>query len=147
MQDYNNRFATTPRSGLDFHMPFSETDNLDLVLCRKETRILSKNLTFQYRKTIYQIHVDRPSYAIRKTLVVVLEKPNHEVIVLYNNHPIKFDVYNQQQKQAEVVPSKSIDHAMINASKAHTPPPDHPWRKFNLKSNASSNGDILTLPK
>jgi len=145
MEDYNNRFATTPRSDLDFHVPLSETDNLDLILCHKETRTLSKNLTFQYRKTIYQIHVDRPTYAMRNTLVTVLQKPDHEVIVLYKNKPIKFDVYYQQQKQAEVVPSKSIDHAMINASKAHTPPPDHPWRKFNLKSNAPSKGDILTL--
>lgn len=61
------------------------------------------------------------------------------------NLPISFDVYYQQPKQAEVVPSKSIDQAMLNASKAHTPPPDHPWRKFNLKSNAPSKGDILTL--
>lgn len=145
MEDYNRRFATTPRSDLDFHLPLSETDNLDLILCRKETRTLSKNLTFQYRKTIYQIHVDRPTYAMRNTVVTVLEKPDHEVIVLYKNRPIRFDVYYQQQKQAEVVPSKSIDQAMINASKAHTPSPDHPWRKFNLKSNASSKGDILTL--
>lgn len=145
MEDYNNRFATTPRSDANFHLPLSKTDNLDLILCRKETRTLSKNLTFQYHKTIYQIHVDRPTYAMRNTTVTVLEKPDHEVIVLYNNRSINFDVYYQQQKQAEVVPSKSIDHAMINASKAHTPPPDHPWRKFNLKSNASSKGDILTL--
>jgi transposase len=146
MEDYNNRFATTPRSDLDFHTPLTDLDNLDLILCRKETRTLSKNLTFQYHKTIYQIHVDRPTYAMRNTLVTVLEKPNHEVIVLYKNQPINFDVYYQQQKQAEVVPSKSIDQAMLNASKAHTPPPDHPWRKFNLKSNAPSKGDILTLP-
>ena len=146
MQDYNNRFATTPRSDLDFHTPLSASDNLDLILCRKETRLLSKNLTFQYHKTIYQIHVDRPTYAMRNTVVTVLEKPNHEVIVLFRNQPINFDVYYQQQKQAEVVPSKSIDQAMLNASKAHTPPPDHPWRKFNLKSNAPSKGDIFTLP-
>lgn len=145
MKDYNNRFATTPRSELDFHTPLSETDNLDLILCRKETRTLSKNLTFQYRKTIYQIHVDRPTYAMRNTVVTVLEKPNHEVIVRYKNQSINFDVYYQQQKQANVVPSKSIDQAMLNASKAHTPPPDHPWRKFNLKSNAPLKGDILTL--
>ena len=145
MEDYNNRFATTPRSNLDFHTPLTTSDNLDLVLCRKETRLLSKNLTFQYHKTIYQIHVDRPTYAMRNTVVTVLEKPNREVIVLYKNQPIIFDVYYQQQKQAEVVPSKSIDQAMRNASKAHTPPPDHPWRKFNLKSNAPSKGDILTL--
>jgi len=146
MQDYNKRFATTPRSDLDFHTPLSASDNLDLILCRKETRLLSKNLTFQYHKTIYQIHVDRPTYAMRNTVVTVLEKPNHEVIVLFRNQPINFDVYYQQQKQAEVVPSKSIDQAMLNASKAHTPPPDHPWRKFNLKSNAPSKGDIFTLP-
>lgn len=138
MEDYNNRFATAPRSDLDFHTPLTTSDNLVHILCRKETRCLSKNLTFQYHKTIYQIHVDRPTYAMRNTLVTVLEKPNHEVIVLYKNHPINFDVYYQQQKQAEVVPSKSIDQAMINASKAHTPPLDHPWRKFNLKSNAPS---------
>ena len=145
MEDYNNRFATTPRSDLDFHTPLTDSENLEIILCRKETRTLSKNLTFQYRKTIYQIHVDRPTYAMRNTLITVLQKPNHEVIVLYKNQPINFDVYYQQQKQAEVVPSKSIDQAMLNASKAHTPSPDHPWRKFNLKSNAPSKGDILTL--
>lgn len=145
MEDYNQRFATTPRSDLDFHTPITTSDNLDHILCRKETRLLSKNLTFQYHKTIYQIHVDRPTYAMRNTVVTVLEKPNLEVIVLYKNQPINFDVYYQQQKQAEVVPSKSIDQAMLNASKAHPPAPDHPWRKFNLKSNAPSKGDILTL--
>jgi len=137
VEDYNKRFATTPRSELDFHTPLVEKDRLDFILCRKESRTLSKNLTFQFRKTIYQIHVDRPTYAMRNSVVTVLEKPNHEVIVIYNNRPIRFDVYYQQQKQAEVVPSKSIDHAMLNASKAHTPAPDHPWRKFNLNKNAT----------
>lgn len=146
VEDYNKRFATTPRSELDFHTPLVEKDRLDFILCRKESRTLSKNLTFQFRKTIYQIHVDRPTYAMRNSVVTVLEKPNHEVIVIYNNRPIRFDVYYQQQKQAEVVPSKSIDHAMLNASKAHTPAPDHPWRKFNLNKNATPKGDILTLP-
>jgi len=146
VEDYNKRFATTPRSELDFHTPLVEKDRLDFILCRKESRTLSKNLTFQFRKTIYQIHVDRPTYAMRNSVVTVLEKPNHEVIVIYNNRPIRFDVYYQQQKQAEVVPSKSIDHAMLNASKAHTPAPDHPWRKFNLNKNATPKGAILTLP-
>jgi transposase len=146
MVDYNNRFATTPRSELDFHTPLADTDNLDLILCRKETRSLSKNLTFQYHKTIYQIHVDRPTYAMRNTVVTVFENSKNEVSVFYKNKPITFEVYYQQQKQAEVVPSKSVDFELLNASKSHIPPPDHPWRKFNLNKNASSKGDILTLP-
>jgi len=145
MQDYNQRFAVSPRSDIDFHVPLSELDNLDFILCRKETRTLSKNLTFQYYKKIYQIHVDRPTYALRNALVTVLEMPNHEIIVLYKNQPIHFDIYIQQQKQAEVVSSKSIDHALLNSSKPYKPAPDHPWRKYNLNKNATSEGDILTL--
>jgi len=145
MDDYNQRFATAPRSDVDYHVPLTDSNNLDFILCRKETRTLSKNLTFQYYKKIYQIHVDRPTYSLRNTTVTVLEKPNHEIIVLYKNQPIHFDIYIQQQKQAEVVPSKSIDHALLNASKAHIPSPDHPWRMSNLNKNATPKGDILTL--
>ena len=145
MEDYNRRFAVSPRSDFDFHVQLSESDNLDFILCRKETRTLSKNLTFQYQKKIYQIHVDRPTYALRNVKVMVLEKPNREIIVLYKNQPIHFDIYIQQQKQAEVVSSKTIDHALQNSSKPYKPAPDHPWRKFNLNKNATSKGDILTL--
>ena len=145
MQDYNRRFAVSPRSDFDFHVPLSESDNLDFILCRKETRTLSKNLTFQYQKKIYQIHVDRPTYALRNVKVTVLEKPNREIIVLYKNQPIHFDIFIQQQKQAVVVSSKTIDHALQNSSKHYKPAPDHPWRKYNLNKNATSKGDILTL--
>lgn len=145
MQDYNNRFAIPPRSEIDLHTPLTRSDNLDHILCRKATRVLSKNLTFQYQKRIYQIHVDRPTYAMRKALVTVLEKPNREIVVLYKNKPLNFDVYYQQHNQAEIVPSKSIDLALRNAANAHKPAPDHPWRRYNLNKNATPEGDILTL--
>jgi transposase len=149
VEDYNKRFATNPRSDLDFHTPLTPADNLDLILCRKDTRILSRNLTFQYHKTIYQIHVDRPTYAMRNAAVTVLENAKGEVTVLYKNKLMAFEVYYQQQKQAEVVSSKSIDFEMRNVSKAYKPAPDHPWRKGYptplSKKNAPDKGDILTL--
>lgn len=145
MEDYNQRFATVARSEINFHTPLSISGNLDLILCRKESRILSKNLTFQYRKTVYQIRVNRPSYAMRKAQVTVLENALGHVTVLYKNHPIPFEVYYQHAKQAEVVPSKSIDFELLNASKAHKPARDHLWRKSWPKKNAPIQGDILTL--
>lgn len=129
MQDYNQRFATTPRNTHDFHIPLSSSDQLDRILCRKVTRTLSKNLTFQYFKTVYQLQVKRPSYAMHKAQVTVLENANGQVTVLYKDHPVPFEVYYQQEKQAVVVPSKSIDFALRNAACAHKPAPDHPWRK------------------
>lgn len=145
MDDYNKRFAVSARSNLDFHSPLTTTNNLDLILCRKATRTLSKNLTFQYHKTIYQIHIDRPPYAMRNAQVLVLENAKGEVQVLYKNKPLPFAVYYQQEKQAEIVTSKSIDYELRN----HKPAPDHPWRKGFAtplsKMNASDQGDILTL--
>jgi hypothetical protein len=145
MQAYNERFATQPRSSHDFHTPLSPSDQLDWVLCRKVTRTLSKNLTFQYMKTIYQLRVKRPAYAMRNAKVTVLENARGEVTVLYKNHSIPFEVYYQQEKQAEVVPAKSIDYELRKSSTAHKPAPDHPWRKPWNKKNAPDQGDILTL--
>lgn len=149
MEDYNRRFGIPPRSALDFHTALSPADNLDLILCRKATRTLSKNLTFQYHKTIFQIQVQRPPYAMRNATVTIFENPQGEVTVLYKNKPIAFEVYYQQEKQAEVVPSKSIDFELRQSNKSHKPAPDHPWRKgFSIPvsiENPPNNGDILTL--
>ena len=149
MESYNQRFATQPRSRLDFHSPLAPTEQLDRILCRKSTRFLSKNLTFQYFKTIYQIHVNRPSYAMRKAQVTVLENAQGQVTVLYKNHPIPFEVYYQQAKQSEVVSAKSVDFELRNAACAHKPAPDHPWRNYPSPLPSQQNdpiqGDILTL--
>ena len=150
MQNYNRRFATAPRSELNFHTPLAPSDNLDLILCRKATRTLSKNLTLQYHKTIFQIHVQCPTYAMRNTVVTVFENANGEISILYKNKSLTFEVYYQQEKQAEVVPSKSIDFELSQPKKPHKPAPDHPWRKgFSTplsKKNVANEGDILTLP-
>jgi len=92
LEDYNHRFATPPRSQINAHRPLASSDNLDLILCRKSQHILSKNLTIQYHKTIFQIRVDRPSYAMQKVPVTVLENALGEITILYNNKPRVFEV-------------------------------------------------------
>ena len=80
---------------------------------------------------------------MQKAPVTVLENALGEITILYNNKPLVFEVYNQQVKQAEVVPSKSVDHALRKIS--YKPAPNHPWRKPWSKKNAPQKGDILTL--
>jgi len=150
MQSYNCRFGTSPRSGLDFHTSLAPADNLELILCRKATRTLSKNLTLQYHKTIFQIQVQHPAYAMRNAPVTVFENAKGEITILYKHTSLAFEVYYQQEKQAEVVPSKSIDYELRQPEKPHKPVPDHPWRKgFSTplsKKIVANDGDILTLP-
>jgi transposase len=149
MEDYNHRFATAPRSNLDFHTPLIPSTNLDYILCRKTTRTLSKNLTIQYHKKVLLIQVNRPSYAMQNAAVIVLENAKGEISILYKNQPLPFEVYCQQQKQAEVIPAKSIDYVLQESRKPFKPAPDHPWRKgFSIplsNKNDHPNGDILTL--
>ncbi|TLN00339.1 ISNCY family transposase [bacterium] len=134
MADYNRRFAVSPRSSFDAHRPLSPTDDLERILTRQITRILSSSLSFQYNKRIYQIQTRRPGYAMRKAVVTVCEKANGEVLVLYKGHPLPYQVVQRQPHQAEVVTSKSVNQAVRQPTR---PAPDHPWRKPFLKGSPS----------
>ncbi len=139
MADYNQRFAVSPRSSFDAHRPLSPTDDLERILSRRNTRTLSKSLSFQYNKQIYQIQTQRPAYALRNAVVTVCEKANGEVLVLYKGHPTPYQIIQRQPRQAEVVSSKSVNQAVRQPTR---PAPDHPWRKPFLKGSRSFD----TLP-
>lgn len=127
MTEYNARFAVQPRSSHDAHRPLLPSADLALIFTKQEQRILSKNLTLQYEKVIYQIQTSRPSYAMRKAPVTVCENAQGKVTILYKGHTLDYTIYLKQQRQAEVVSSKSIDDKL---KKPHKPAKDHPWRSY-----------------
>ena len=134
--DFNRRFAVQPQSSWDAHRPllFSE-DELDIILSHQETRILSKNLTIQYHKVIYQIQTTRPTYALRKAQVIVCENPQGEITILYKGRPLDYSIFHRQQRQAEVVMSKEIDTHLKKSKKPYKPAPNHPWRQYGRQIN------------
>ena len=125
-EDFNRRFAVQPRSNHDTHRPLLKTDNLDLILTHQKTGTLSKNLTVQYNHTIYQIHTERPGYALRNAQVTLCENAQGEVTILYNHKPLAYTIFHKPIRQAEIVDSKSLDRH-IHSPKP--PAPDHPWRQ------------------
>jgi len=125
--DFNRRFAVAPRSSHDAHRPLLKTENLDIILTRQKTAVLSKNLTVQANKIIYQIQSHRPDYALRKAQVTVCENAKGEVTILYKNKPLAYTIYHKSTRQAEVVDSKTLD-SQIKLPKS--PAPNHPWRQY-----------------
>ena len=125
--EYNARFAVQPRSSHDAHRPLLPSADLALIFTKQEQRILSKNLTLQYEKVIYQIQTSRPSYAMRKAPVTVCEDAQGKVTILYKGRSLDYTIYLKQQRQAEVVSSKAIDDKL---KKPHKPAKDHPWRRY-----------------
>jgi transposase len=129
LQDFNQRFAVEPRSTLDAHRPLTAKDDLARILTWQETRTLSKNLTLQFQKTVYQIQTDRPTYALRNAQVTVCVNAQEELTILYNGKALPYSIYQHQAKQAEVVSTKHLDAALQPTRLPPKPAPDHPWRR------------------
>jgi len=132
MEDYNARFAAQPRSSHDMHRALLSTEDLERIFTLQEQRILSKNLTLQYKKVIYQIQTSRPSYAMRNAPVTVCERENNQIEILYKGHPLDYTIFQKQHRQADIVSSKSINNKL---KKLHKPAKDHPWRNYGHRIN------------
>ena len=127
--NFNQRFGVLPRSQHDAHRPLAAPENLAHILAWQEPRTLSKNLTLQFKKVVYQIQTDRPTYALRNTQVTVCEDAIGQVTILYKAKPLAFTIFHKQEHQAEIVDTKEVDRVLQNQRKVYKPPPDHPWRK------------------
>jgi len=126
-EDFNQRFAVQPRSTHDAHRPLLKTENLDIIFTDQKTGTLSKNLTVQHNKVIYQIQSTRPDYTLRNATVTVCENAQGVVTILYKNEPLPYTIFHKPARQAEVVDTKTLDHQL----KIPKPPaPDHPWRTY-----------------
>jgi transposase len=149
MADFNQRFAVEPRSSVNAHRALTSKDDLATILTWQEARTISKNLTVQFEKVVYQIQTDRPSYALRNACVTVCVNAQQQVTILYKGKSLPYEIYHQQTKQSEVVMAKDVD-AQIKAHIPFKPAPDHPWRKFSPFKNranvpAPRGGDISIL--
>jgi transposase len=150
MTDFNQRFSVSPRSTHDAHRPLTPKDDLTHIFTWQETRILSKNLTLQFQKIVYQIHTPRPSYAMRHTAVTVCQNAQGQVTILHKGHALEYAIFHKQAHQAEIVDAKHLDQVLLNQSKAHKPAPNHPWRKgfatpLSQSRDVPPQGDISTL--
>ena len=140
--DFNSRFAVPPREAENAHRPLLPQDDLARILTVQESRVLSKDLTLQYNKVIYQIQSPRPGYALRHARVVVCENRFGEIAIEYKGKPLQYTVYRHQARHAEVTPSKQLDLALeplVQATqkrKPYIPPPDHPWRRFRVSNKS-----------
>jgi transposase len=150
MADFNARFAVPPRSSLDAHRPLLAHQNLDQILTWQESRLISKNLTIQFKNVVYQIQTNRPAYALVKVQVTICQDAQGRVAILYKGDELAYTIFQKQEHQSEVVTAKQVNR------KAFHPAPDHPWRiplspklewpPAGGHSNLTQKGDISINP-
>jgi transposase len=122
--DFNRRFGVEPISQHDAHRPLTTQDDLARILTWQEARTLSKNLTLQFEKIVYQLQTERPTYAMRNAQVTVCKDAASNITLLYKHKSLPYTIFHKQAKQAQVVETKDLDAAL-----PRRPAPNHPWRK------------------
>ena len=141
--DYNQRFALAPTSDEDAHRPVVHTaQELALVLCEHSVRTLSKNLTLQYRNTLYQLEHHGPGYHPRGAKVTVCELLNGQVVLLYRKRQLPYTIYRKAEGPRRVEDEKTlnnrVDAALLRQSTKPPPrpSPNHPWRQDSAVASA-----------
>lgn len=124
IKKHNQRFGVAAQSEQDAHRALLSQHSLSEILVKKESRHLSKNLTFQYEKNIYQIETKRAGYAMRHAKVQVIENKG-KISISYQGKNLPYTIYHQQEKQGEIVDIKNVDCFFERRKK---PAKHHPWR-------------------
>jgi len=137
--DFNQRFAIDPRSTLDAHRPLTAKEDLTRILTWQEPRTLSKNLTLQFEKVVYQIQTQRPTYSMRQAIVTVCKDAQQNITILYKGKSLPYTIFHKQTKQSEVVHAKNVNQILP----PHKPAPDHPWRQ-GFATPLSKRGSVTT---
>ncbi|HAX1847507.1 TPA: ISNCY family transposase, partial [Escherichia coli] len=85
IEAYNNRFATSPRTTDNAHLDVHHSEEeLGYIFSLQAKRVLSKNLTFQYKSSAFQVRSEGRGYRLRHSVVTVCENFDGEINVLYD---------------------------------------------------------------
>lgn len=134
MADYNRRFAVAPRVEGDAHRVLAHRPReLDLLLSEHHERVLSKNLTLQFRNVLYQVRHDGPGYRLRGATVTVCALPSGEIALLYEGRELPYTTYRKGERPTPPADDKTlnarVDAALAKQQGTAKPSADHPWRR------------------
>jgi hypothetical protein len=126
MGEYNRKFEVEPRNPEDAHRALREQDNLERIFARRSTRKISKNLSFQYEGTFYQIEPSLPN-RFSATHVNILERPGKPILIEAGGKEYPYSEWGSQQGKPKVLDSKELEAYWPSHIKKK-PGKRHPWR-------------------
>ena len=137
LPEHNRRFSKPPRQKENAHRPVLHSQqDLDRIFSIHHQRILSKNLSLQFKKVIYNIQVEGIGYALRGARVTVCESLQGDVTLLRNNKVLPYSTLRLGRFHENIEDAKTInarvDSTIVQQKKKPKwkPAPDHPWNTY-----------------
>ena len=104
---HNLKYGISPKMKEDMHKKITK-DNIEKALRYKDERILSKNLEVCYCNRILQILTERPSYAMRRAKVHVIESLEGKIEIEYQGKILKYKELLVKDQQGTILNKKEI---------------------------------------
>jgi transposase len=137
LPEHNRRFAKPPRQKENAHRPVLHSQqDLDLIFSTHYQRVLSKNLSLQFKKVLYNVQVEGIGYALRGAKVTVCESACGNVTLLRNGKVLPYSTFRLGHFYENIEDTKTINARVDNTIAQQKkkpkwkPAPDHPWNSY-----------------
>lgn len=131
--DLNSRFAIAPTNPVDAHRALEPHHDLERTLSVKESRRVSKTLSFQLDNTHYQIIEEGwRTKEIAGSTVEVVRSLKGTIRVFYGNRELTYTEMKLVRNRPKTLDSKEVNSEFdrwLNKKEKESPSGDHPWRK------------------
>jgi len=125
---FNNRFSVQPANPEDAHRSLSDHEDLKRIFSKRETRVLSKNLTFQYQGALYMIDTKTPN-RLRHASVAIIHMRDEPMYVEHNGVRLQYRKWSEiAYEKPQIRDSKEMEVAQLGCQKPSKPGKHHPWR-------------------
>lgn len=125
---FNKRFRVEAADSEDAHRPLRPQDDLKKLFSWKDKRILSKNLTFQHKGTLYMVETKNPN-RLKGAAVEVRWRKGTAIEVEYNGVKLPYKKWAETiYEQPAICDSKDIAAMAWVNKKTIKPAKDHCWR-------------------
>jgi hypothetical protein len=129
---YNTKFSKQPANPFNAHRPLNHEKQLKYILCKKEKRIVTKNLEISYENRIYQLFPpEKLMLKIRKNPVTIITTLDNELLIQYDKVFIKYMIYNEQPYVENCISINDLLNSW-KTKKKYKPPKSHPYKRIKL---------------
>jgi hypothetical protein len=126
---FNAKFMVESRSRANLHKKLNEQEKkkLDSIFSRQYQKVVMNDFTVNHKKNCYQLEKIQPVTVCKRDKVTIEERMNDSIRIRLRGKYLDYKLLPEKPKR--INNSKNNLSWVIPKSKAHTPPPDHPWRK------------------
>jgi Helix-turn-helix domain len=135
---FNERFALPPARPENVHRPLRmAASRLDDILCHREQRYVSEQLTFSYQRHLMLLERNERSESLAGKYVEIYDYPDRPLEVRWRGLVLPYRVFHKDQRVSHtaIVENKRLSHALtlIKAQQER-------WEAPKLLTNSEKNG-------